>query len=404
MKRFVLLPIILSVLSCEEAPEPDNSPNLRPLSQSEIRVSAAVNDFGFQLLQSVQERELENTFLSPLSVSMALSMLLNGAEGEVEQSILNTLGAGGLSTADLNESYKALAELLLSMDRKVETSLANSVWHDTGHPVHETFASVIRNYYDGEVTGADFTLASTKDRINGWVEDKTRGRIKDLLEAISPDEILFIINAIYFKGEWTHQFDPARTHLAPFVNLDGTTRDVNMMFSKGAAIRHFYGNGLTVLDIPYGNRQFNFTVVMPDDPGTFSSVTAGLSSERLNDWLTQSDSISVELELPRFKMEWKADLKSTLSGMGMMMEGFPAMFEQPTGVQVSRVIHQTFLEVDEKGSEAAAATAIGMEMTSVGTPHPLKITIDKPFLFLIREKHTGIALFAGQFVDASVAR
>lgn len=390
----------IALVACQDnSPEPDNSPNLRTLSQAEVQVAAGANDFAFNLFEKLQQPTPENTFISPLSVSMALGMLLNGAGNETQQSILNTIEFADFTQEEVNAGFRDLTSLLTSMDRTVELGIANSVWYDHNYPVHADFSATIQNYYDGKVQGADFGSPSTKEEINSWVEDKTNGKIKDLLESISPNEIMYLINTVYFKGEWTYQFDPTKTKTAAFTNYDNTSSSVNMMFSKGATVNYHSGDGVEVIEIPYGNEQFTFTVVMPGSPSEITTVANDLTAAKLQNWLSESDSVTVELELPRFKLEWREDIKSKLEAMGMIMHDYPKLFQNPLGVQVSRVIHQTFLEVNEKGSEAAAATAISIELTSAPAK-PTRISINKPFLFMIREKHSGAILFLGQMVTA----
>jgi serine protease inhibitor len=403
MKKLFVLVFILIVAACQDSPvEPDNLPNLRALSRAEVQLSSGVNDFAFRLFENLQKQEPENTFVSPLSVSIAFGMLLNGAEGETQQAILNTIDFGDFTADEVNQGYRDLTELLSTMDRTVTLGIANSLWNDDRFPVHPDFASTINTYYNGEARSLDFAAPSTKNEINGWVEDKTHGKIKDLIETIDPLEVMFLINAIYFKGEWTYQFDPARTHRAPFTNLDGTTAQVDMMFSEGATVHYFADANVRLIDIPYGNEQFNFTVIVPNDESELISIANELTASQLTEWIGSSDSVSVELELPKFKLEWKNDIKENLAAMGMPMANFPRLFQTPIANRISRVIHQSFLEVNEVGSEAAAATAIGIEFTSA-PPVPARITIDKPFLFLIREKHSGVILFMGQMVNASVS-
>lgn len=401
MKRSVLiLPLLISFACQDSDVSPDNRPNLRALSANEVQVAKSTNDFAFNLYRNLPSPETDNAFISPLSVSMALGMLLNGAEGDVRQSILNTIDFKDYTAEEVNEGFRDLTKLLLSMDRKIIFGLANSVWYRKDFTVKAQFSSVIENYYTGKVSGLDFANPASKDIINSWVESKTNNRIKDLIRQINPDEVMFLVNAIYFKGDWTHQFDKSKTKKAPFTTLSGATTQVDMMFSKGVSMKYKSTPDFQLLDIPYGNGQFRFTIMMPNDYSGISTMTETITAENFNDLISEADSISIELELPKFKMNWKNDLKPSLGQMGMLMVGFPLLFEGPTPtIQVGRVIHQSFLEVNEEGSEAAAATAIGMELTSVGPSKPLKITIDKPFLFMIREKHSGVILFMGQLTD-----
>lgn len=399
MKRITTLFLTLIFLSCQEsAVEPDNIPDLRPLSAEEIQVTKGANEFAFHLFHKLRKESPENTFISPISVSMALAMVLNGAGEETQQSILNTIDYDGYTAGEVNKAYLDLTKLLLTMDRKVQMGIANSVWYNQGLTPHPEFSSVVRDFYDGEARSLDFASAASKDVINGWVESKTNNRIKDLIENISSDEVMFIVNAIYFKGDWTWQFDKSKTHKAPFTAIDNTVSEVDMMFSKGVTVGRALLPGLQVIDIPYGNGQFNFTVVLPDDPAQLDDVTSTISAEQVSAWVNQSDSVTVELELPRFKMEWKNDLLKTLEAMGMQKSDFPKLLLEPIPLEISRVVHQTFLDVSEEGTEAAAATAVGIIRLSA-PPQPARITIDRPFLFMIREKHTGAILFLGQLVD-----
>jgi serine protease inhibitor len=397
MKRFFFALIIgLLVLSCSDiSVVPNNPPNLRALSSTEITVATSLNDFGFRLLREVDADQ--NMFISPLSVSIALGMVMNGATDETTQSIINTIKFDGLTADEINQAYKDLAELLTSTDKTVSMGIANSAWYHQDYAVNTGFAKTMKDYYNGTAQSLDFSSPSAKNTINGWVEDKTNNRIQNLIQDISPDEVMFLVNAIYFKGDWQYQFDASRTHVANFTRKDGSTTPVSMMFSKGTKILYETNEKIQLVDIPYGNGQFRMTILIPTT-GSLHNLVESITAEQLNTWLVESDSASVELEIPKFRMTWKNDLKNTLVNMGMQMKGFPKLFEQPMNLAISRVVHQSFLDVNEKGSEAAAATAIGIEFTSAPSK-PTRITIDKSFLFFIRENHSGVILFSGQLVD-----
>jgi serine protease inhibitor len=405
MKRLLLILPLLVFAACQEtAITPDNPPNLRTLSAAERQASKSSNDFAFNLFRNLPTDPADNSFISPLSVSMALGMLLNGADGEVRESILNTIDFKDFTAEEVNAGFRDLTELLLSMDRKVNFGLANSVWYRQELTVNNSFASVIENYYNGKIMGLDFESPASKIIINSWVESKTNNRIKDLIKQINPAHVMFLVNAIYFKGDWTHQFDKSKTKKAPFTTLDGSTTQVDMMFSEGVSMKYKVTPDFQLLDIPYGNGQFRFTILMPNEPEALLQLVEEMNAGMFSDLLNESDSVSVELELPKFKMNWRDDLKSSLAQMGMLMGGFPLLFEEPgLPLEVSEVIHQSFLEINEEGSEAAAATAIGVAYTSY-QPKPTRITIDKPFVFMIREKHSEAILFMGQLTDPDLLK
>lgn len=378
----------------------DNEPNTRPLSAAEAQVSQGSNKFAFKLFKKIQKDEPENAFISPLSVSTALAMTLNGAEGETEQSILNTIDYGSFSASEVNDAYKELASLLKTTDNKVQLGLANSVWYEKKFRIQNSFADIIRNSYDGTVQALDFEDSdASKKIINSWVEEKTHNRIKNLIEEISNDQVMFLVNTIYFKGDWTHKFDKSKTKPSDFITPAGVVT-TDLMFSEGVKMKFYADEKIKLVDVPYGNGQFNLTILMPNEPTGMKSLIHNLSAEDLSYWLSQSNEITAQLQLPKFKMEWKKDLTKLLSEMGMKMQGFPNLFEEQLNLEISTVIHQSFLEVNEEGSEAAAATAVGIVLTSID-PRPTTIAVDKSFIFLIREKHTGMILFIGQLIDPS---
>jgi serine protease inhibitor len=219
MKAFksILLLSMLNLTACDSNYiEPENKPNLRTLSVSETEIVKSSNQFAFDLFVKAQTQNPENTFLSPLSVGIALAMTLNGADRETKQQIKNAIQFGNLTDEEINQGYKGLIELLLSMDRKVSMGLANSVWYKKPLLVQDNFSNTIRDYYDGTVQGLDFSNANSKGIINQWIESKTNNKIQDMIKEIDPADMMFLVNAIYFKGDWTYQFDKTKTHEADF--------------------------------------------------------------------------------------------------------------------------------------------------------------------------------------------
>jgi serine protease inhibitor len=395
MKLSISLLVLVSCLfvsACHDnGVQNDNPPNLRTLSAAEMRIASGANDFAFRLFNKVDHSD--NTFISPLSVSIVLGMVMNGASPETRQSILNTIDYGDFSADEVNQGYKDLTSLLLSMDKTVKVGIANGVWYNQDWTVRTPFKNTVENYYDAPVKGLNFTDPKSVDVVNEWVEDKTNDRIKNLLNGIDPQEIMFLVNTIYFKGDWTYAFDKAATNDAPFYLENGSTTTTRMMHATGVTMKYFANNQVQLIDIPYGNEQFRFTILLPADGKNLDDLSSVLSADVLAEWITQANDMTADLDLPKFKFEWKKDLKDILGSMGLQMVDFPGLFDTTRDLAISRVIHQSFVDVNEIGTEAAAATAVGIITTSM----PPRVTINRPFVFLIRERHSNTVLFIGGF-------
>lgn len=401
MRRAVAYLCVLLVLcgSCDDhLISPENKPNLRTLSAAEESVSAANNDFAFDFFRKVRQgAENKNIFVSPLSVTMGLSMAMNGANDSTQQSILRLLKFGNTTPAEVNQACKDLTSLLTSMDRTVQVGLANSVWSNQDYTIQKSFADIIAQYYDGKVQALDFTNPSSVNTINSWVESKTNHLIKNLLDHIDSNAVMFLINAIYFKGTWTDSFDNSQTRLMPFFAEDGSVQNVTTMHSRKSKVAYFQHRNFTLIDIPYGNEQFSMTILIPTEGSTLNNLLSVTAIDSLDLWLSHSASITAPLEMPKFKMSWQKELLDDLEEMGMKKNGFPHLFEEQLPLEITSVIHQSYIDVNEQGTEAAAATSVTIGVTSIGPPSILKV--NRPFIYLIREKHTDAILFMGQLIS-----
>ena len=396
MKKFYPIPFLFLLVAClNESVAPNNDTKL---SQAKEQIQSSVNDFGFDLFKHVHEDK--NTFISPYSVSIALGMALNGASEEVRESIINTIDFDGLTAADVNQTFKDLTAQLLSSDSAVDMNIANSVWYPQMYNVKTDFSKNMGTYYDAAVRGLDFGSRSAIDSINNWVADKTNNRIKDLINQIDPNEIMFLINTIYFKAQWQYPFDVTGTHKADFTRGDGSIVTADMMHVEKAYVQYKKDDDVTLVQIPYGSERYVMTILVPTT-GTLHNLADSLSSKKLKSWLEMATNEAVSLEMPKFKITYKKDLKETLKNMGMKMDDFPNIFDNSIvgspldPIVINRVLHQSFVNVDENGTEAAVATGIGLTNKSLGAT----VKIDRPFLFLIRELNSGIKLFSGQVVD-----
>ena len=392
-----LILLIISSCSDDNMPSPAPATEVRDLTSGESKIVGSANNFTFDLMEQIEEAYPDdNYFISSFSISTALSMVMNGASEESQQGFIETLGLGGTSPEEINEAYKSLANYIYALDPTVTLNIANSNWYSEDFTISSNFDSTLSAFYDAELFEKDFDDAETLTGLNRWVEEETNGKIKNILNEISPDDVMFLINAIYFKAIWTNQFDPNTTASLPFVLNQGQAVDVPTMVAE---VKHWwsYDNELKsqFIEIPYGNESYAFTIIMPDDPEDVDGLVSRLDVDRLKDVLVDSITLTRELYLPKFQLDFKADLVDLLVEMGMPLRGLDNLFEEELPLAISKVIHQSFLEVNEEGSEAAAATVVGIELTSA----PAATLINQPFIFLIRERNSGTILFSGKLLD-----
>ena len=396
--------LLLLLTACESPVGPGNLPPLltqlpRPLSTAETRVIDASNAFAFDLLREVT-RKLpgdSNAFLSPLSAGMALGMALNGANGETYDSMQATLRLTGLSEAEINQGYKDLIALLLDLDGSTEMRIANSMWADQRFTIEQAFIDAGTTFFDAEVSTLDFQSPAAITTINDWVSQKTNGRIPRLLDEISPEEILFLINAIYFKGRWREAFDRSDTYGGPFYTAAGTTRTAQLM-SQTDSLRYHETVEYQAVDLLYGNGAFAMTVLLPQPGHTPAELLAGMSPQSWSDLAGSFQDQKINLSLPRFRLEYSRKLEEDLTalGMGIAFDGARADFYRiadvrPDRLFITRVDQKTFVDVNEEGTEAAAATSVGIGIISA----PPSMVVDRPFVFAIRERLSGTVVFMG---------
>ena len=382
----------------------------RALSLSEELVINAGNDFAFRFLDEVYGSAPEsNLFLSPLSASMALGMTANGASGNTFQEMQSTLGFAGMTLNQINEGYRDLIDLLRTLDSSVELGIGNSIWYRDWFPVKGDFLQRTEDYFGAEVAELDFSDPGAPGIINAWVSEETEGKIQEIVDSpISPLTVMFLINAIYFKGSWTQRFDAAKTTSADFFSIDGTTGTVPLMEVEEDFL---YGETETyqAVDLPYGGKAFSMTVVLPKPGHTVEDLVSSLTPSAWAQMVDGLHGTPGTVYLPRFRMEWESVLNGTLQAMGMTDAFDPSLADfsgmadlaQQFQLHISKVKQKAFVDVNEEGTEAAAVTSVEMSLTSV--PMPFTLRADRPFLFVIREKFSETILFAGIFVEPAEA-
>lgn len=404
MRYTLLLFVILSFLSCQKE-DIRTEPIPIEISQKAQEILSASNQFGFEILQKAfEESGSNNLMISPLSITQALSMTYNGANGETKTAFENVLHYEGQTTADVNQAALDLTNALLEVDPKVEISIANSIWYRQGFSVEQDFITTNQTFYNAEVSSLDFSNPASKDIINNWVDEKTNHKIDKIVDNINGDDIMFLINAIYFKGAWKAEFDKNDTEEKPFYLADGSTKNVAMMKIENDFSVYFEPD-YSAIDLPYGQGNYSMVVLLPNDDSSLNKLINQLDNEEWNTLMQNMGEPSAwNLELPKFKFEYENTLNNELIdlGLGLAFTGSADFtgINKNGGLKISRVKHKTFVEVNEEGTEAAAVTSVVLGVTSVG-PNTNTFIIDHPFLFVIKEKYTNAILFIGTVTDPS---
>jgi len=374
-----------------------------PFSAAEMTKS--INNFSMDFFATAYE-ELstnENIVLSPLSLNMALAMVWNGANYDTRKGIQQAMGMQNYPQEEVNGYFLNLRKELTTVDPEVKLALANSIWYDIGFPVKKDFIDVNKDYYDAEVKEIDFSVPDAPKQINKWCSDNTNGLIKNMINIIPEGTVMYLINALYFKGLWADScgFDPERTHQAYFHKESGETILTDMMLQIREGINYHSDHRLEMVSLPYGNGAYSMIFILPN--GNFNEMLLQLKENGYwQNCLSNLKPQIVQLYIPKFKVEYEPepDLNEILKKLGME-NAFTGSADfsgiSDAGLFISQVRQKTYIEVDEKGTEAAAITTIGMT-TGEGPSFPY-FCANRPFLFVIQENTTGTALFMGKIGD-----
>jgi len=373
---------------------PQNS-SYRPATTLEKKIASSSNSFGFNLFREIAKTDIDsNMFISPLSISFALGMAYNGAAGTTQQAMHQILEYENFSLQEINQTYKSLIQLLTTLDPLVNFDIANSAWPRQDFQILVSFLDVLREYFAAEVETLDFSDPQAVAIINNWVKNNTQGKIEKILEWIPPDAVLYLINALYFKGDWTYQFDPENTFESDFNCTDGSTVTCEMM-SQEITTDFLTTESFKAIDLPYGDGHFSMTIFLPAEGKRLEDIITQFTPENWAVWMESFSEQEVNLNMPKFEISYGIELKDVLTalGMGIAFSGY-ADFSKITenhDIFISRVIHKTFIQVDEVGTEAAAVTAVEFRETAVGA----YMILDRPFIYVIRDHVADNLLFMG---------
>lgn len=403
--KMILLCFVAGLLaSCDND---DSSPRTTPKPRKDIILSRAEQDmadkgtdFAFRFFNQVCNSEKTNTnvFVSPLSASLALSMTANGAAGNTLTEMTNVLGFSS-SLNDMNSYHQKLTSALLDLDNTIQLEIANSIWVKKGFRVYDSFVSANKEWYDADVRELDFSSSAATDVINKWCADKTNQRIKKVLDNIPGDARLFLINALYFKGEWTSKFKSSATAQEDFTNADGSGQKVAMM-NQTATFNYSHNDDFSIAEFPYGNQAFSMVVLLPEAGKTLDECLPQLTYKHWKTWSEQMGARTLEVKFPKFELIYSKDFVDDMQAMGMK-DAFHAGNADFTKMSAADLFigilkQYTYLKIDEEGTEAAAVTVTGMIETSVGPSTTIPFYMNRPFIIMIKEKSTGSILFMGK--------
>lgn len=385
------------------------------------QVVDANNQFAFDLYNELSKAETGNTFFSPYSMSAALAMTYEGARGQTAEEMKTVLHLPESSV--LRPNFAAIYNEINKKDKKYKLSTGNALWVQQDYPLAEEYVRTVENYYGGKAAGVDFIQETEKSRqtINTFIEEQTNDKIKDLLPpgSVGATTRLVLTNAIYFKGTWEWEFDKSDTRKDNFYVTPDNPVTVEMMHMKPEEANFKYAalESFQILELPYKGDDISMLIMLPRqgegiDFENYERVIYNytlkdieLSSEKLNEYKSLMHETSLgAIYLPKFEFDTKYSMNSALEQLGMpaAFNSESADFSGMTGGRdlfISEVIHQAYVNVDEQGTEAAAATAVMMKLTSAGPSNEFRA--DHPFIFIIQEKRTGNILFIGKVVDPS---
>lgn len=378
---------------CSQEPDPVFDYNLKSAEVIETN-----NDFGLELLQEVMAgEEKPNIMISPASVSIALGMAYNGAETTTMDAFEQVLSYEGLTREEVNEITKELINVLITNSKGNLLEIANSLWYHDEFPVKQEFIDMNVNYYDAEVRDLDFRTLSALNTINDWVSDKTHGKIDKIIDSIDPETMMILINALYFNCLWETEFDPDDTSEQPFYTADDRLYGQVDMMTVESTFDVAFTEDFSAVELPYKNNKFSMFLFLPAEGSSVQDLVDGLDGETWNSWLEEfSEKEEFTVTMPKFKFDYDRSLKDDLANMGLGI----AFTEQAdfSGISeidllISEVIHKTYIDVNEEGTEAAAVTAVVFDITSIG--ENTFIRLDHPFLFAITENTSKSILFIG---------
>lgn len=400
MKKYKLLVFLLVAIvysSCDNSGEPIENIDYKLETHNAKAIVKENNKFAFDFFKEIANSETKDNFMvSPVSLSLALGMVYNGADGETKTAFDEVLNYS-TPLLEVNQFNKDLINKLSSSSDGSVMEIANSIWIEESFFVKDEFINLNKDYYSAKVQNLDFGNSASVDIINDWVSNKTHDKIPKIIDQISPSEVLFLINALYFNANWKYKFDEEDTQNAPFYKNEIETVQSKMM-NMTENVEYFKNDLFSSIILPYQEDKFSMVILLPNEQKSTNDIISNLNAESWTTWLENYYATEIKITIPKFKLEYKNQLNDELEimGLGVAFTGnanFSKISDIP--LQISYVLQKTFIDVNEKGTEAAAVTVVGVFVNSIGSQFKL-FNVNKPFVYVIKENITGSICFIGR--------
>lgn len=365
----------------------------------------ASNNFGFNLFAQINaQKSQDNVVISPSSVALALAMVRNGAGGATKAEMTKALKLDKIEPTVVEASYQKLITTLKTADPDVTLAIANALWVNQNITLKEQFLNTVQEFYQAEVTNLDFADFLTKNKINNWVSRNTEKKIPEIVDFVSPQDALYLTNAIYFKGIWTSKFEMDATVEEPFYQ-DASSSQLQMMMNQTGDYRYYQNDSFQAVRLPYGKKgELGMYIFLPSQTSNLAEFNQQLNINNWQEWIASMRSQKGNVTIPRFQLEYETNLVDFLPQLGMnqvfdpSQANFSNMSDTPVALDTAK--HKTFIEVNEEGTEAAAVTSIGIRITSLQPQDPpFNMKVNRPFFFAIRDDITETILFMGNVVE-----
>ncbi|WP_284037335.1 serpin family protein [Neobacillus sp. 114] len=367
-------------------------------------IVSANNQLGMKLLTEIGAGNGGNTVISPTSLFMALSMVYNGADGATKEEMAKVLQTTGMDASELSQANASMMSMLHKHSKQIQLNIANSIWLNKDFHFQDDFATNNRDYFNAEIKEIDINDSQSVPLINDWVKKSTNGKIKEIIEApLDPDLVAVLINAIYFNGKWQYEFDKEQTKEQTFYLTEGTTKKVPLM-TLNEKLAYLETEDFQAVSLPYGDGQMSMKIFLPRESSNLAAFQKMLTTENWEKWNSEFTEKKGTVLLPKFQLEYEVILNDPLKNLGMetafdTRANFSKMVKETDPIMISEVKQKTFIDVNEAGTEAAAATSVQMVKESASIDNPFFIEVNRPFFMAITEEESGTILFMGLISD-----